>query len=103
MVGGASDNDSESGGDQAEMIFTEIHKQAMANVLLDITGRIGTRQRDASAIPPLKNPRASTVMTAQAIRDFAAHGVAVVDNAMDLDGNIVRSQHTSENLSPLND
>mgnify|MGYP003328234686 CR=1 FL=1 len=60
--------------EQLEMIFAEIHKQTMANVLLDITGRIGTRQRDASATVPQKNARAATVTTSQVVEDFAKFG-----------------------------
>lgn len=60
--------------DQLEMVFDEIHKQAMANVLLDITGRIGTRQRDASATAPQRDARAAAVITSQAVTDFSNYG-----------------------------
>ena len=54
---------------------------------------------------PYRSPRRAVrgAGSEASVRGQAAPGVAVVDNAMDLDGNIVRSQHTSENLSPLND
>jgi hypothetical protein len=68
------DERADSRNEQLEMIFAEIHKQAMANVLLDITGRIGTRQRDASATVPQKEARAATVITSQVVEDFAKFG-----------------------------
>ena len=68
----------DSRNEQLEMIFEEIHKQAMANVLLDITGRIGTRQRDASAIVPQKNARAAAVITPQVVEQFAEFGMQMM-------------------------
>lgn len=74
--------------EQIDMVFGEVHKQAMANVLLDITGRIGTRQRDASATAPTKDVRAGMALTEKALQDFKLHGVAVVDGVMPLDGEL---------------
>lgn len=78
MVAAVAATDGAEGTDtrsaQLEMLFEEIHKQAIANVLLDITGRIGTRQRDASATAPRKNGRAATVITPQIVEDFSKYG-----------------------------
>ena len=68
----------DSRNEQLEMIFEEMHKQAMANVLLDITGRIGTRQRDASATMPQKNARAAVVITPQVVEEFAKFGMQMM-------------------------
>ena len=85
-----------SGHEHLENVFAEIHKQAMANVLLDITGRIGTRQRDASATAPRKDLRAATVITPQVIQDFADYGVAVVDGAIHVEGDVGSRKLLSE-------
>ena len=85
-----------SGHEHLENVFAEIHKQAMANILLDVTGRIGTRQRDSSATAPRKDSRAATVITPQVVQDFADYGVAVVDGAVPLEGEVGSRKLLSE-------
>lgn len=79
----------DSSDEQLEIVFEEIHKQAMANVLLDITGRIGTRQRDASATAPCRNARAATVVTTQVVKDFSRYGKRCHVTVVSVDGNAV--------------
>ena len=79
----------DSSDEQLEIVFQEIHKQAMANVLLDITGRIGTRQRDASATAPCRNARAATVVTTQVVKEFSKYGTRCHVTVVSVDGNAV--------------
>lgn len=80
----------DSSDEQLEIVFEEIHKQAMANVLLDITGRIGTRQRDASATAPRRNTRAAKVVTGQVVKDFSKYGRRCHVTVASADGNAVQ-------------